>query len=712
MALPSAPPRRRLRVAVVGAGVNGIAAAKAFRGAGHQVVCYEARAQLGGVWAPASHYPGLRLQAPRELYVFPDTGPLPPPEYDEEYPTAAKVYAYLKSYADKYGVTPCIQYNTRLVRAEPLYDRSDGGAATAASTAAAPGVAATVTVSALPTHAADGGKGLDGAAKGTAAAPAAGAAPAADAGVAAAVSSTGPAAAPVGWRLTLRTVPPELQQAEAGQCGGGGGGGGGGAAAAPAGPTLDKGGEGQDAGPREWAEEVDVLIIASGSFDDPKPPAYKGVQDFLAAGGEVLHTAHLRTALRRALAAAQTQKGQQQPRAGASGGAGDNGPCAIAAGASAPGPAVVTARFPAEPERGTEEGTEGGMEAGTDAGTEGGMEGAERDACRRFAQLLAGGRRVVVVGNGKSGDDVAAMLAASGAAASVTHLCRRNKWAVPRAFAGLVSLKWTLGTRAGVSLMRPLHPRPWPLGPLWEAARWPLLRLMEAGMRLQQGLAAAGAVPPHPLDVGLDASLHVEPPGYFAAVHGGRLQRRLGAVGALEAGAVVLGDGSRLEADLLILATGFRRSMPFLPPDLYGKIVRPDGTLDMYHAIYPHEIGGRSLFVLGWNPGLYGCLIADIAARWVLEMAEGRIRVSREQMRAYNERLYAWADAHFSPVAAADIRSGITVAYTWAHVDDMLHDMGASFARLTPWERLRLYCAPVAADLYTKVKATIPSERP
>lgn len=46
-----------------------------------------------------------------------------------------------------------------------------------------------------------------------------------------------------------------------------------------------------------------------------------------------------------------------------------------------------------------------------------------------------------------------------------------------------------------------------------------------------------------------------------------------------------------------------------------------------------HYVQGSSLFILGWNVGLFQALFADVAARWALEMVEGRLRVTKEQVR-------------------------------------------------------------------------------
>jgi cation diffusion facilitator CzcD-associated flavoprotein CzcO len=62
--------RRRVRVAIVGAGFGGIAVALRLAAAGHRdVVVFEARAEPGGTWS-ANTYPGVACDAPSHLYSY------------------------------------------------------------------------------------------------------------------------------------------------------------------------------------------------------------------------------------------------------------------------------------------------------------------------------------------------------------------------------------------------------------------------------------------------------------------------------------------------------------------------------------------------------------------------------------------------------------------------------------------------------------------
>ncbi|KAG2443067.1 hypothetical protein HYH02_009482 [Chlamydomonas schloesseri] len=597
------------RVAVIGAGLHGIAAAKTFLEHGHDVTVFEGAEDLGGVWRPGNHYPGLHLQSTGDIYFYADSGGTPR-HFDRgtEHPPAAAVYTYLRDYAAEHGVTPRIRFRTMLVQARPTYDRNSSS-------------------------------GTDGAADNGAGTEAAGASP------------------PTGWRLALRRY------------------------------TGPAGEQPKDSGPWEdFEDSCDVLLICVGCFNTPKTPAIPGMADFVAGGGVVVHSSQLQSlcggrqaalaevAMMDAALAADQQKGESGKGKGKTDGGGGAAPSH-----NAPPGSAEAAVF--------------------------------ASASDRLAALVSG-KRVVVVGNGKSGEDVSVLVADTRSAKSVTCLYKEPGWSVPYYLLGLVNVKFALATRLGDSITQKLHAPPGLLGWLSRAVGWSQWRLIERAVDYQHGRSKLGALPKHPVERGLDCTLHAEPFGFFRAAHEGRLQLRQGQPAALGAGGrVQLEDGSEMDADLVVLATGWSRSLPFLPPDLAAKILAPDGTLNLHHSIYPYEIGGSSLFILGWNVGLFQALFADVCARWALEMVEGRLQITKEQMLAHRAHLFAWAERCFTPRAAADIRRGCVAAYSFEHVDDMFKEMGADFKSLSLSEYLQLYAAPVNAALYGKAMRAMNAKR-
>ncbi|MCU1591141.1 MAG: monooxygenase [Frankiales bacterium] len=109
-----------MRVAVVGAGPSGLAAARAFRELGLDVVVFEAAPDIGGVWSATRRYPGIATQNDKHTYAYSDR------RMDDGYadaPAGADVRAYLQGFARENRLEELIRLDTRVAEAEPV----DGG---------------------------------------------------------------------------------------------------------------------------------------------------------------------------------------------------------------------------------------------------------------------------------------------------------------------------------------------------------------------------------------------------------------------------------------------------------------------------------------------------------------------------------------------------------------------------------------------------------
>lgn len=111
---------KRKNVAIIGGGVSGLAAAKAFDERGHRVFGFERTHDFGGVWELSRSYPDVQTQSPKDLYCYTDH---PMPEEYPEWPKGPQVHAYLKSYAEKHNLERLFQLNTNILNMDR---RSDG----------------------------------------------------------------------------------------------------------------------------------------------------------------------------------------------------------------------------------------------------------------------------------------------------------------------------------------------------------------------------------------------------------------------------------------------------------------------------------------------------------------------------------------------------------------------------------------------------------
>ena len=108
-----------MQVAVVGAGVAGLATAKVLRELGNEVVVYESCPDVGGVWSATRSYPGIRLQNDKGTYRFSD---LAMPRSYPEFPSGAQVRDYLETYAERAGLRDALRLGTEVVRARSTDD--------------------------------------------------------------------------------------------------------------------------------------------------------------------------------------------------------------------------------------------------------------------------------------------------------------------------------------------------------------------------------------------------------------------------------------------------------------------------------------------------------------------------------------------------------------------------------------------------------------
>ncbi|GAC1350001.1 MAG: NAD(P)-binding domain-containing protein [Ktedonobacteraceae bacterium] len=117
------PPGRR-SVAVIGAGVSGLAAAKCLLDEGLEPVVYEQGSEIGGLWnyqealpdGGGVMYRSLRTNTSKQTLAFSD---FPFPETLPDFPHHSEVLQYLRAYAAHFGLHQYIQFNTAVESVEP-----------------------------------------------------------------------------------------------------------------------------------------------------------------------------------------------------------------------------------------------------------------------------------------------------------------------------------------------------------------------------------------------------------------------------------------------------------------------------------------------------------------------------------------------------------------------------------------------------------------
>jgi cation diffusion facilitator CzcD-associated flavoprotein CzcO len=110
--MSSAP--RKLRIAVIGAGMSGLCSAIALRRAGYDdVVVYEKAERLGGTWRENT-YPGIACDVPSHFYSYSFALK---PDWSFRFAPGAEIQSYLEEVARRFDVTPRIRFGAEVVRA-------------------------------------------------------------------------------------------------------------------------------------------------------------------------------------------------------------------------------------------------------------------------------------------------------------------------------------------------------------------------------------------------------------------------------------------------------------------------------------------------------------------------------------------------------------------------------------------------------------------
>ena len=102
---------RKLRHAIIGAGMAGILAAIKLKQKGEDFVVFEKADKLGGTWRD-NRYPGLTCDVPAHAYTYSFE---PYADWPAYYATGAEVQGYFERVADKYGIVPSIRFGCEVV---------------------------------------------------------------------------------------------------------------------------------------------------------------------------------------------------------------------------------------------------------------------------------------------------------------------------------------------------------------------------------------------------------------------------------------------------------------------------------------------------------------------------------------------------------------------------------------------------------------------
>lgn len=106
---------QRKKIGIIGAGISGLATAKAFKERGHDVTLFEKANSVGGVWERSRFYINLTTQTTKNEYAFSD---YPMPEAFPEWPSGDNMSEYLTGFATHFGIMDHIHFGTVVLNME------------------------------------------------------------------------------------------------------------------------------------------------------------------------------------------------------------------------------------------------------------------------------------------------------------------------------------------------------------------------------------------------------------------------------------------------------------------------------------------------------------------------------------------------------------------------------------------------------------------
>ena len=239
-------------------------------------------------------------------------------------------------------------------------------------------------------------------------------------------------------------------------------------------------------------------------------------------------------------------------------------------------------------------------------------------------------QKVVVVGYGKSAMD---MVQEAVAVADKVHmLFRKPHWPVPRKLAGLLPTKFGALSRTTKAMM-PLYMRPtatekWlhrfakPLkGLFWKS----LELLIRYQFKLNKKIAnGKDLVPTTSFEVDTcGEGTSMADPSFYPLIHEERVSMHRTEIFNFTADGVALKDGSELNVDCVVFATGWKSEYSYLSPEIREVLGNDDDGFYLYrHILHPQL---PNLAFIGRTNAFSNIFTYSIQARWLAECVAGKV---------------------------------------------------------------------------------------
>ncbi|GIL74872.1 hypothetical protein Vretimale_2450 [Volvox reticuliferus] len=331
---------------------------------------------------------------------------------------------------------------------------------------------------------------------------------------------------------------------------------------------------------------------------------------------------------------------------------------------------------------------------------------------------VVGGKRVLVVGAGKTAVDIITELTATSKAASVTLLYRRPHWPLPR-YVGRVSMKKLAYTRLMPSVLLPNYYDTGICGRAANTCLTPLRKAFWARFmaRVNRALGVEKMLgkPDRPIcqDIWYSGQV-LDAVKWPEVINNPKVTAIQGEVERFTPVSAVLRDGTELDPDVVLYATGYSNHYTFMEPEVRAALnVQHDGLYLYRHVLAP---GLPGLAFVGAEVSTFNnILTAALQAEWLAAVLAGEVTLPRvEAMAADVAAQQEWRRRTMPP---HKLRGGSVMLYMQCYHDQLVRDMGLHTRRKhCSWRRpfaecFEPYTAADYVDIFWRTPDPVARER-
>ena len=316
------------------------------------------------------------------------------------------------------------------------------------------------------------------------------------------------------------------------------------------------------------------------------------------------------------------------------------------------------------------------------------------------------GKRVVVVGYGKSALDMATLAAER--SAQVHHVFREANWLIPE-WILVAHFTYALFTRFGNVMMtswaqptameRFLHNQlSFVISGFWNFIQSIVLfQLKRTGKGKDQAAQERlkTLIPTHKILLDFRSSGALGPENYYPLVAEGRILPDRSEIECFSYDAIQLKNGAVIPCDVVVLSTGYLTpSFPFLP-DPYRAWLEgeKDGPQLYRHMLHPRI---QRLAFAGFNHGYMHVSSVEIGTQWLCAYLRGELQIpSVEEMERSIEQVRLWKRAN---IKFENARSCAVSTRFQQYIDILLKELEVSPYRKLPNPVAELFSRYEASD--------------